>query len=251
MPQQRMRTTAQQSGQQSGFSLMELAFALTIIGILLGIVLKGRELITNARINFVIRQVSSYQSATKIFESTYRDLPGDLVNPGARIPTCTTAPCTTSGNGDGMITSIIFSQPLPDSYLGIMGIEHKNFWVHLAKAGLISGIDPNNTSASFTGWGNELPGSSFGNMGFIVNGPYIPRYSYTLMLRPPNLTTMPGSINGLIGQQIDIKMDDGMPNTGTLQQFPYSFNCVTGVGTSAQYNVQLESSGCYLLFTSN
>ena len=64
--------------QKSGFTLAELAIVITIIGILIGGVLKGQQLIEQARLAATISQVNNYHSAFSIFRTTYNELPGDM-----------------------------------------------------------------------------------------------------------------------------------------------------------------------------
>ena len=59
------------------FSLVELAIALVIIGLLIGAVLKGQELLASARLKTVITQLNQYRLATNTFMDRYGALPGD------------------------------------------------------------------------------------------------------------------------------------------------------------------------------
>lgn len=63
---------------QAGFSLIELAIALIIMGFLIGGVLKGRELIESARLKRIVSQLTEYQLATRTFIDRYDALPGDF-----------------------------------------------------------------------------------------------------------------------------------------------------------------------------
>ena len=67
--------------QQRGFALVELAVVLVIIGLLLGGILKGQELITSARVRNIADQNSGIQAAYFGFVDRYRQVPGDM--PGA------------------------------------------------------------------------------------------------------------------------------------------------------------------------
>lgn len=73
---------------QNGFTLVELAIVMTIIGLLIGGILKGQELMQNARVTATVAQVKSYESATFTFIDKYSALPGDLVTASERLPGC-------------------------------------------------------------------------------------------------------------------------------------------------------------------
>lgn len=66
------------SNMQSGFTLIELAIVLVVIGLLLGGVLKGAELITGARVRNIANQSSGVQAAYYAFVDRYRRIPGDM-----------------------------------------------------------------------------------------------------------------------------------------------------------------------------
>ena len=68
--------------QQKGFTLVEIAIVLVIIGLLLGGILKGQELINSARVRNLADQNSGVQAAYYGFIDRYRRIPGDF--PAAR-----------------------------------------------------------------------------------------------------------------------------------------------------------------------
>ncbi len=72
--------------KSKGFTLIEIAIVLVIIGLLLGGVLKGQELITGARVRNLISQQDGIKAAFFGFQDRYRALPGDYA---AAAPTST------------------------------------------------------------------------------------------------------------------------------------------------------------------
>ena len=85
---------------QKGFTLIEIAIVLVIIGLLLGGILKGQELITSARVRNLISQQDGIKAAFYGFQDRYRALPGDYQLASQNLGGATAA---TNGNGDGRI----------------------------------------------------------------------------------------------------------------------------------------------------
>ncbi len=104
---------------QYGFTLIELAVVLVIIGLIIGGILVGRDLVRSAEINSVVKDISAYRSASRTFQDKFNCFPGDCVK------------ATQFGlgmNGDG------------NGYIGLTtGYETRLFWIHLAAAGMIGG----------------------------------------------------------------------------------------------------------------
>ncbi|MET0322146.1 MAG: prepilin-type N-terminal cleavage/methylation domain-containing protein [Duganella sp.] len=86
------------SSRHAGFTLVEIAIVLVIIGLLLGGVLKGQSLIDSARVKNIIQQSTSLTSAVNAYQDRFRALPGDDVQGTTHAPGA-----TGNGNGDGQI----------------------------------------------------------------------------------------------------------------------------------------------------
>jgi len=128
--------------KQRGFTLIEIAIVLVIIGLLLGGVLKGQELITSARVRNLISQQDGVKAAYFGFLDRFRALPGDYSQAAGNINCGTGTPCT-NGNNNGRIESVV---------LGGAVDEQIAVWEHLSKAGFING---SYTYAVKAGQGNQ------------------------------------------------------------------------------------------------
>ena len=84
-----------------GFTLVELAIVLVIIGIILGAVLKGQELINNAKIKRVYNQYREISAAVYTYMDRYQYYPGDDSASATRWSTAG----VTAGNGNGMVAA--------------------------------------------------------------------------------------------------------------------------------------------------
>ena len=170
---------------QSGFTLIEIAIVLAIIGLLLGGILKGQELITQGRIRNVSNDMQSMTAAINLYQGRYLALPGDDAGAAARW---STAPVAASGNGDGVIAGTYNSTTATD--------ESRQFWLHLRRAGLVGGaVNDNN------------PPNAVGGITGVQNGAY----------GLPGIVVCTNNLPAVIAQAIDTQFDDGASNTGSVR----------------------------------
>ena len=121
---------------QSGFTLIEIAIVLVIIGLLLGGVLKGEELVVSARVRELIAQQDGARAAFYGFQDRFRAAPGDYAKASINLR-CPSGGSCLNGNGNG----IIESNAAP---INVQGVASENneallVWMHLASAGFIDG----------------------------------------------------------------------------------------------------------------
>ncbi len=228
--------TNESINSEKGFTLVELAIVMVIIGLLIGGVLKGQEMIANAQINATVAQFKGVDAATSTFRDMYDALPGDITNPAVRIPNCT-GTCNANGDGNSVLTNA------PGSIAG----ENLAFWGHLAAADLLSGIDLTTGNPI---WGMNLPSAKIGGgltvgytaTGVLTNGLGTGRGGHWIMLQ--GLPATAGSDAATAGEaaRIDRKMDDGSPGSGSV----ISGQAVNGqCGVSATvYNEAADLVGC-------
>ena len=108
--------------EQRGFTLVEIAIVLVIIGLLLGGILKGQEMIVQAKIKNVVSDLNGVTAAVSSYQNRYRALPGDDKSANARW-TLTNQ----QGDGNGTISGKYNTSTASD--------ESALFWLHLRLAG--------------------------------------------------------------------------------------------------------------------
>ena len=166
---------------QSGFTLIEIAIVLVIIGLLLGGVLKGQELINSAKVKNLASDMRAIQTAVFAFQDKYKALPGDYL---AATASTTFNSTYTVGNGDGVIAST----------------EAADAWDQMRKGNLITG---SGTTAPTNAVGGAL--SISGTAAAFVTG------------LSGNVVVCSSAIPGALARQLDISMDDGAPNAGNVR----------------------------------
>jgi prepilin-type N-terminal cleavage/methylation domain-containing protein len=185
--------------QQSGFTLVEIAIVLVIIGLLLGGILKGQELINSAKVKNLANDFRVIPTYIYAFQDKFRALPGDDSSASTHMSTCV-APCA-NGNGNGIINGAWNSVTATD--------ESWQFWGHVRLANLAAG--PTTWSAA------------------ALSDPYAPKNAVGGQLgvsgvTAPQITGMSGTyqvcsagIQGKFVKQLDIQMDDGNTATGSMR----------------------------------
>lgn len=199
---------------QSGFTLIEIAIVLVIIGLLLGGILKGQELITSARVRNLISQQDGIRAAFYGFQDRYRALPGDYATADQNIQMTTTG-TGANGNGNGRIDGPTATPA---------GTEHILVWEHLSKSGFINGnyvfatpISDNTTPKNPYG---QYVSLAYDAVYAVPSGTAIPRH---------NLKTG-NQIPVEIMAEVDRKIDDG---NGTTGSFVFAAFSATGTAPSA------------------
>lgn len=240
---------------QSGFTLIEIAIVLVIIGLLLGGVLKGQELINSAKVKNLANDFRNVPIYIYGYQDKYKALPGDDANVVAHLgatgvlastPTSSngTACTSTSGcTGNGIIDGLWNTTTQTDeTYL---------FWQHIRLAGFGPGSTtpgdpsyiPKNAVGGSIGITNSLAtdtpilnaqvtnittGISAGTSGAGLKGTYI---------------VCSDSIPGKFAKQLDTTLDDGKTNTGSMMVTAQG----TASGGTALGNDNIQDDATYLV----
>lgn len=188
---------------QSGFTLIEIAIVLVIIGLLLGGILKGQELITSARVRNLVSQIDGTKAAFFGFQDRYRALPGDFNLAATQVPNA-----TQNGNGDGQI----------------LGTESIALWDHLSHAGFINGTYVFNAVESDA----TTPRNPYGAFMQVIFDAVYQGTVATPATARHNLKTGPNIPVDILAE-IDRKIDDGNAQTGTMRFSAYAAGGVAPV----------------------
>ena len=183
--------------KQTGFTLIELAIVLVIIGLLLGGVLRGQEMINSAKVKNMARDFQNVQVYVYGYQDKYRALPGDDLAAKAHVGVTADQAGTGAGNGQigGNWDSIA---PADESAI---------FWQHVRLAGLAPG-------STILGAGGYYPTNADGG-----------RIGIQGLAGAANIPTgLSGSyvvcstgILGKFAKQLDTTLDDGETSTGSMR----------------------------------
>jgi prepilin-type N-terminal cleavage/methylation domain-containing protein len=182
-----------------GFTLVEIAVVLVIIGLLLGGILKGRELIAGARVRKLAQSCTAFQTAYYGFIDRYRHVPGDWS--AADASQAIGVAVTGGGNDDDWLTNVPGS---PAVYT-----ESNALWEQLSAARFIAGSYAGTSDTEPTTDNGLAPLNAFGRVMIIGRtDDYVgnnPMHLHLVIGRGVPVGT---------ALELDTKLDDGRPNTG-------------------------------------
>ncbi len=191
--------------KQKGFTLVEIAIVLVIVGLLIGGVLKGQEMITNAKLKRIESDNAGLAAAMFSYQDRYLQLPGDDSGAGARFDFYAVGGIgpLANGFGDGVIgdstdwaTVVQGAGWLAPVAAGTQ--ESSKFFGHLRASGLIPGGSGTNATR---------PSNAYGGLIGIQNG----------SLTAGGHVIIFGQIEGGVARILEARLDDGAPQTGRMQ----------------------------------
>ena len=190
--------------RQAGFTLVEIAIVLVIIGLLLGGVLKGQELINNAKVKNLANDFRSISTFIYAYQDRFRALPGDdlAANTHVNGGTVATSPAAPAARGNARIEGAWNSAVATD--------ESFLFWQHVRLANLATG--PTNTGAA-----DFLPRNSEGGRIGVTGGPILTNAAPVGGAYAASFYVCSDGIQGRFARQLDVTLDDGNTQTGALR----------------------------------
>jgi prepilin-type N-terminal cleavage/methylation domain-containing protein len=235
--------------KQKGFTLVEIAIVLVIIGLLLGGILKGQELINSDRVRNLADQNSGTQAAYYGFIDRYRAVPGDM-DPTAAceaigISNFPTAPATCAAATIGGDANGALDEEDCDEAAGL--------WAQLQASGFIQGNYVGDAAADCSDYLDSTiaPQNAF-------NG-------FVLLTRTDNFVgSTSARLAFVFGQQIpvnimrelDVKIDDSLPTTGVLRHtsltdgsvFSSTATCVDATPDPDIWDIDTAEPSCNAVF---
>jgi len=212
--------------QQSGFTLVEIAIVLVIIGLLLGGILKGQELINSAKVKNLANDYRVIPTYIYAYQDKFKALPGDDAQVAAHLPAGPPAPIqgAVPPAGNGVINGPWNSAAVAD--------ESFLFWQHIRLANLAAGSADTAVVATY------IPTNAVGGIIGVSS----------MSAGQPHILTMTGTYQicskGLLGKfvkQLDIQMDDGNTETGSMR----AVLDTAAIGTAAVATAAIDEATPY------
>ncbi|NBX03552.1 MAG: prepilin-type N-terminal cleavage/methylation domain-containing protein [Alphaproteobacteria bacterium] len=245
----------QHSKHHKGFTMLEMALVVTIIGLIIGGVMAGQHLMRSAELRGVLSEYDQYLKAIKQFQDKFQALPGDTDNNG-RI---------------GAVTNI--ANGVQDTTTPATVAEQFLVWSTLKTNKLIDGTytGAGSGTAAAAVPGVNVPASKVSGAGWTFNYYLQTSNSTNIKLwadsyghvfwfgaKTANTATTSPAITGIEANNIDSKLDDGSPGLGKVRAWRTDSStspakdCTVAANDTTQnaatYNQTTSGNTCSLIF---
>lgn len=241
--------------RRSGFSLLEMAIVIVVIGLIIGAVTATTSFLNSAKMNNMMTESKYYINAFQQFSSlvvTRHSIPGDFNYASSVWPTAV------NGDGNGLVRA------------GATANNSELFGVfqHLSLAGLIkgqyTGATTGGVGTAIAVAGKNIPGSVMDGVGYLFDHPnaldgnvsgdslyFDGKYAHVLRVAKVTAGGLPSTafLTPSDAMKIDDKYDDGAPGKGWIRTpNATASSCAT---SATVYNVSSSSTLCYFIFNMN
>jgi type II secretory pathway pseudopilin PulG len=186
---------------QTGFTLVEATIVLVIIGLLVGTMLWGQELLVHGRSKAVIVDLNELVAAAAAYQDRYRAIPGDDAQAQTRWNWTAVPAAAPSTPGDRNVDG---SYNLPTA---VPEPESRLFWWHLRKAGFINGA----TEAINAALAAQQPTNVFGGMTGVTMG------TGPATVDLIGLIVCTANVTAKVAIAVDGRLDDGQSAGGAVR----------------------------------
>ncbi len=199
--------------RQAGFTLVEIAIVLVIIGLLLVGVLQGQEMIENGKIKSLVNNLKGVQAAYYTYQDRYQAIPGDDLLASTRFTGAD------NGSGNGAIAGLFSAVAAPAA-----AAESNSFWQHTRMAGLLSGsatdavaLPANNNFGGVIGVQSHVTAAGAATYGMVGN------------------VVCASNVPWKVALAVDLQLDDGASGTGKVRAGADATLATAGAANAAVY----------------
>jgi prepilin-type N-terminal cleavage/methylation domain-containing protein len=200
----KMNKMQSMKNQQSGFTLVEIAIVLVIIGLLLGGILKGQELINSAKVKNLAQDFKTVPLYIYGYQDRFKALPGDDARAATNLVTTPVNAAMLNGDGNGVINGAW------NSITATAADESVLFWLAVRMANFAPGSTDFSASSLAASLPKNVDGGRIGITSNTTTGAPVANMTGTYAF-------CSGSLLGKYAKQLDTTLDDGNTATGSVR----------------------------------